>query len=89
MKERYEVIKKLYPNYLILFRVKDKIKTINIDKEIIDIFGLNNIKEVNQIILNNLDIESINEYENNRYLIYYTKARLISVLNKYRRAFNE
>jgi hypothetical protein len=82
MKERYEVIKKLYPNYLILFRVKDKIKTINIDKEIIDIFGLNHIKEVNQIILNNLDIESINEYENNRYLIYYTNARLISVLNK-------
>lgn len=27
MKERYEVIKKLYPNYLILIRYKDKLKT--------------------------------------------------------------
>ena len=89
MKERYEVIKKLYPNYLILFRVKDKIKTINIDKEIIDIFGLNNIRGVNQIILNNLDIEKIEEYENNRYLIYYAKVILISVLNRYRREFDE
>ena len=80
MKEKYEVIKKLYPNYLILFKVKDKYKSINIDKDIIDYFKLKNLKYVNKIILNNLDVEVREDYDNNLYNIYYIKIKLIKYL---------
>ena len=40
MNERVNILKKLYPNYLILVKVKDKIKFIGIDKLIVDTFGI-------------------------------------------------
>lgn len=80
MKERYEVIKKIYPDYLILFKEKDKIKCIGIDKEIITQFKLNNLNCVNKIILNNLDIEEKISYDNNLYNVYYIKVKIIKWL---------
>ena len=54
MKERYEVIKKLYPNYLILIRYKDKIKTFKEDKLIYNYLNKNIDKlHINYIILDN------------------------------------
>lgn len=38
MKERVEIIKNLYPKYLILLKIKDKLKCIGIDKNIIETF---------------------------------------------------
>lgn len=35
MKERYRIIKKLYPDYLIEFKEKDKIKYYGIDRKIV------------------------------------------------------
>ena len=80
MKERYIVIKSLYPNYLIFIKVKNKYKLLGIDKEIIDIFGLDIIKNVNYLKLDNLDIIEKKEYKNNNYNIYYLKTKLIMVL---------
>lgn len=85
MKERYEVIKSLYKDYLILFKEKDKIKYYGVDKEIVKLFG-KNLKNVNQIILNNLYIEDIKEYENNLYDLYYMKYKLIKLVKE---AYNE
>ena len=51
MKERVEVIKELYPNYLIVIKVKDKIKFWGIDKKIVDTFGYLNLKNVNKLVL--------------------------------------
>ena len=76
MKERYEVIKKLYPNYLILLIKNNKYYTFDEDKIII-----------NYIILDNLDIIVKKEYENNNYLNYYFKINLINILE--RRLLNE
>lgn len=39
MNERVSILKKLYPNYLILVKDKDKIKFVGIDKLIVDTFG--------------------------------------------------
>ena len=36
MQERVEILKKLYPNYIIVIKVKDKFKFTGIDKKIID-----------------------------------------------------
>lgn len=80
MKERYEVIKSIYPNYLILFREKDKIKSYGIDKGIIELFSLKKLNNVNRIILNNLEIEEKIEYENNEYDLYYAKYKLINFI---------
>lgn len=79
MQERYEIIKRLYPNYLILILKNGKIKSLSIDNDIMKNF---NIKNTNKVILNNLDIEHIYEYESNNYLELYTKMRLINTLKE-------
>lgn len=76
MKERYVIIKKIYPDYLILFKEKENIKYVGIDKEIMKYFKLDNLKNVNKILLNNLDIEEKEEYTNNLYDIYYIKVKI-------------
>ena len=81
MKERYEIIKKIYPDYLILFKSKDKIKYYGNDKEIIEIFSIDKLNRVNKIVLNNLEIERKEEYLNNEYDLYYIKMKLIKFLN--------
>ena len=80
MKERYTIIKKIYPDYLILFKEKDKMIYYKEDKLIVDLFGIKNLNNVNKIILNNLDIEKIEKYQYNEYEIYYSKCKLINGL---------
>ena len=46
-----------------------------------------NINNINYIVLNNLEIEIKKEYQNNNYLNYYTKYKLINLLE--RRMLNE
>ena len=88
MKERYEVIKKLYPNYLILLIKNNKYYTFDEDKLIYTYINRNlNKHEINYIILNNLDIIIKKEYGNNYYLNYYFKINLINILE--RRLLNE
>ena len=88
MKERYEVIKKLYPNYLILIIKNNKYYTFDEDKLIFNYLNRNlNKYEINYIILDNLDIIVKKEYENNNYLNYYFKINLINILE--RRLLNE
>ena len=81
MKERYEVIKKLYPNYLILIRYKDKIKTFKEDNLIYNYLNKNIEKlHINYIILDKLDIEKIKEYSDNNYINIYFKIKIINIL---------
>ena len=83
MKERYEIIKKVYPDYLILFKSKDKIRYYGIDKEIVELFGKEKLKKTNKIILNNLEIEEKEEYENNEYDLYLAKYKLIKMIKDF------
>ncbi len=82
MNERVSILKKLYPNYLILIKDKDKIKFVGIDKLIIDTFGLKKLKNVNKLLLDNLDIKILEEYDNNSYEDYYLKIRLIEIIKE-------
>ena len=82
MNERASILKKLYPNYLILVIDKDKIKFVGIDKLIVDTFGLKKLKNVNKLLLDNLDIKILEEYDNNSYEDYYLKIRLIEIIKE-------
>ena len=81
MQERVEILKKLYPNYIIVIKVKDKIKFTGIDKKIVDTFGYLNLKNTNKLLLDNLAILKIEEYSNNQYEEYYIKTRLIELID--------
>lgn len=88
MKERYNVLKYIYQNYLILLIKNNKYYTFDEDKIIFNYINRNlNKYEINYIILDNLDIIVKKEYENNNYLYYYTKYKLINLLE--RRKLNE
>lgn len=81
MNERVNILKKLYPNYLILIKHKDKIKFIGVDKLIVDTFGFKKIRNVNKLLLDNLDIKLLEEYDNNLYKKYYIKIKLLEIVN--------
>ena len=89
MNERIEILKKLYPNYLILVKVKDKIKFIGVDKLIVDTFGIKKIKNVNKLLLDNLDIKILEEYDNNSYEDYYLKIKLIEIIKEIKKGIND
>lgn len=78
MKERYLIIKKLYKDYVIL--IKDKNNNYISFEEDLKIVNYFDIKDVNTIYLNNLEIEEINCYKNNRYNELYLKVKLIELL---------
>ena len=82
MNERVGILRKLYPNYLILVKHKDKIKFVGIDKSIVDIFGFKKLKNVNKLLLDNLDIKILEEYDNNQYIDYCLKVKLIEMLKE-------
>lgn len=82
MNERVNILRKLYPNYLILVKHKDKIKLVGIDKLIVDTFGLKKLKNVNKLLLDNLDIKIWEEYDNNQYISYCLKVKLIEMLKE-------
>ena len=82
MNERVSILKQLYPNYLILVKDKDKIKFVGIDKLIVDTFGLKKLKNVNKLLLDNLDIKILEEYDSNSYEDYYLKIRLIEIIKE-------
>ena len=82
MKERYEIIKKFYPNYLILFYKKEKYKYYGLDKEIVSNFF---DKNINKIILNNLTIEVKEEYQDDEYEKKYAKTLIIKILKDFKK----
>jgi len=85
MYNRYNEIKNLYKNYLIIIKVKDKYKTIGMDNRIYEYLNLKKFKylknkQINYLILDNLDIVEKKDNENNRYDEYYIKTKLTNVL---------
>ena len=78
MKERYLIIKKLYKDYVIL--IKDKNNNYISFEEDLKTVNYFDIKDVNTIYLNNLEIEEINCYKNNIYNELYLKVKLIELL---------
>jgi hypothetical protein len=87
MKNRFLIIKHLFPDYLILIRKKDKLLSFDIDNMIFKIINYKTIndlnkKHINYLILDNLEIELKKEYNDNRYKEYLMKTSLIKLMER-------
>ena len=89
MNERIDILKKLYLNYLILVKVKDKIKFVGLDKLMANTFGIKVLKNVNKLLLDNLDIKLLEKYDNNFCEDYYLKIKLIEVIKDIKKGIND
>ena len=78
---RYLFCKRLYNCYLILILDKDKIISFDEDLKIIELYGIETIKqEINYLILDGLNIKL---YKNNNNYFYYFKISLIKDIIDY------
>ncbi len=82
MNYKFDLMKELYPSYIIYIKRKNKYYTNEIDKDIVKYFG-NNLKNINYIILNNLNIIEKVVFANNIYDILYIKIKIINILKTY------
>lgn len=95
MKNRYQIIKKLYPNYLILFLKKEKYISVGIDKKIIKYLKIKSFKKINNykinyLILDNLEITYKQNFnEENIYQRTYLIVSLLEIINKIRKRVDE
>ena len=82
MYNRYLALKKFYPDSVILIYHHDKYKTYGDDKLIYDYLDNSNLARlnINYIILNNLDIDYMQEYDHNNYHNILLKAKLIEII---------
>ena len=78
---RYLFCKRLYNNYLILIKNKDKIISFDEDLKIIELYGIEKIKqEINHLILDGLDIK-LYEFRDNSYNYFYKTIILLKIIN--------
>lgn len=81
---RYLFLKRLYKDYIILIRFKNKLISYDIDLLLFKEYGFDKIKQynINYIVLNNLEIDELGNYDNNKYLYYYKKILIFEIIRK-------
>ena len=79
MKNRYLILKSMYPKFWVLIKRSEKYFTFNNDKLLWIYFknkNLNSLK-INYLVLENLEIIKKKEYNENKYEEYLLRAYLI------------
>ncbi len=79
MYNRYKFLKKLYKNYVIIIKRKEKYYSYNIDLEILKYINSNNI---NYIIIENLNIIKKVKYADNTYSKYFYFCKILYIIKK-------
>lgn len=88
LKTRFIFLKRLYLEYVIIFKINRKLYVYGYDLKIIRYFKLNNIINtlnkygVNYIIIDNLNIVVKKEFNYNKYLELLYKSILIYLIEK-------
>ena len=89
MKNRYLFFRSIYKEYIIFFIEKKKLKTYDIDTNILSLVKTkDNIlqtldkEQINYIIVDNLDIIESKKYINNSNGLYKKKAKLVKLIYK-------
>lgn len=95
---RYYFLKKIYPNYLLLFKTnKNKLgyRTFGYDKYILDgirkyttsinvIINRLNKYNINYIMIDNLEITKIKSNKNNKYVDYLYRFMVLNIMSRIR-----
>ncbi len=55
----------------------------------VNTFGIKVLKNVNKLLLDNLDIKLLEEYDNNFYENYYLKIKLIEIIKDIKKGIND
>ena len=89
MKNRYLFFRSIYKEYIIFFIEKKKLKTYDIDTNILSLVKTkDNIlqtldkEQINYIIVDNLDVIESKKYINNSYGLYKKKPKLVKLIYK-------
>lgn len=91
MINRYNFTKNVYKDYLIIIRRKNKYYTFSKDKKILNYINFKDKiyvikkKQINYLILDNLDIIDITKYDNNNYNKYLYLSYIDDILLEIRR----
>lgn len=92
MYNRYSFTKKIYKDYLILIKRKNKYYTFNKDKKILNYINFKNKvyiikkKQINYLILDDLDIIDIIKYKDNNYNKYLYISYINDILLEIKRS---
>ena len=84
---RYVFFKRCYPDYLILITKNKKIKSYNIDREILNYLEIDDINKIDKLNINYLILENVNivnkkNYKNNKYYLYYKRCKFNILIDK-------
>ena len=91
MINRYNFTKNVYKDYLIIIRRKNKYYTFSKDKKILNYINFKDKiyvikkKQINYLVLDNLDIIDITKYDNNNYNKYLFLSYIDDILLEIRR----
>ncbi len=83
MKEKYIILKRLYPEFLVIVKKKDKLYSFELDNDMMRLFKY---KSISHIIVDNFDLEIVDK---SNYEKYYLKTKLISLLETKRKELKE
>lgn len=89
MKNRYDMAKLWYDDYVILLLKRDKLYTYINDK-LISFKSINKLKRlhINYIILDNMEVYK-KEYKDNNYNLYYLQYMSIHIVNSINKKIRE
>ena len=88
---RYQFTKKIYPNYIVFLLVKGKYRTYDMDLKIVNYLNFDNKlellvkKHINYLILDDLEIIDMKEFEDNNYEKYILLFVFDKVMNQFRK----
>lgn len=91
MKSRYNFTRNIYKDYVIFIVKNKKLYWFDQDKRILSYLNFNNklsklrYKEINYLVLDELDIMEIREYDNNNYRKYLLLSYLKDILLEMRK----
>lgn len=79
---RYSLIKKIYPDYVVIILSKNHLITYNFDLDIIKLVGINKLDnlKINYIIVDELDLD-IKKFIDNNYFYYFKMILVKKVID--------
>ena len=95
MKSRYEFTKNKYKDYIVLIRKNNTLYYFDQDKKILDYIDFKDKiykirkRNINYLILDDLDIIEINKYNKNNYNKYLLSSYLKDILNEIRKSYKK